>query len=99
MLAELSVLSSGVQYAFHLKTEVAQKRDGSALVLEKLCLAFDELAEAEKWRQAIAQQVENSIDNYQSGGQLTSWSSILGMKIFQTIFFDIALSAVQSWDA
>lgn len=46
-----------MQYAFNLKTEVARKRDGGVLVLEKLCLAFDELAEAEKWRQAIAQQV------------------------------------------
>lgn len=48
-----------VQYAFHLKTEVAHKRDGGTLVLEKLCLAFDELAEAEKWRKAIAQQVKH----------------------------------------
>ncbi len=47
----------GVQYAFNLKTEVAYKRDGGTLVVEKLCLAFDELADAEKWRQAIAQQV------------------------------------------
>ena len=64
LVVQLSASISDVQYAFHLKTEVAHKRDGGMLVLEKLCLAFEELAEAERWRQAIAQQVEKSVDKF-----------------------------------
>jgi len=46
-----------LQYTFNLKSEITLKRNGSEVVVEKLCLAFEELPEALKWRQAIARQV------------------------------------------
>jgi hypothetical protein len=45
-----------MQYTFNLKSEIILQRDGSKVVMEKLCLAFEDVSEALKWRQAIARQ-------------------------------------------
>lgn len=44
-------------YTFNLKSEIILQRDGSKVVMEKLCLAFEDVSEALKWRQAIARQI------------------------------------------